>query len=160
MGKNLILGIAMPGNLVVGPGAFVNSRHNYTVAAITQVNACFISFDVFKQLIRSNSAFAESLLIDSNANALMSHSKIVNLTQKKMMGRVAETLLYLADEIFGSDDYEMILSRQELGDMTCMAKESVVRILRDLEDSGVIISDVSRIKIVDKEKLRRISERG
>jgi hypothetical protein len=41
-----------------------------------------------------------------------------------------------------------------------MAKESVVRILRDLEDSGVIISDVSRIKIVDKEKLRRISERG
>jgi CRP/FNR family transcriptional regulator len=160
LGKNLIIGIALPGQLIVGPGAYVNSRHTYTVAAITQVNACFISFDVFKHLVRTNGAFAESLQEDTCEKALRSYYKMVNLTQKKMRGRVAETLIYFSDDIFKSDEYEMILSRQELGEMTGMAKESVVRILRDLEDSGVISSDASRIKILDKDQLRKISEKG
>ena len=160
LGKNLILGIALPGQLIVGPGAYVNSRHTYTVAAITHVNACFISFEVFKQLLKSNGAFAQSLLEDTSQKALRSYSKMVNLTQKKMRGRVAEALIYFSDEIFKTDEYEMILSRQELGEMANMAKESVVRILRDLEDSGVISSDASKIKILDKDKLRKMSEKG
>ena len=160
LGKNLIIGVALPGQLIVGPGAYVNSRHTYTVAAITHVNACFISFDVFKHLVRSNGAFAESLQEDTCEKALKSYSKMVNLTQKKMRGRVADALIYFSDDIFKTDEYEMILSRQELGEMANMAKESVVRILRDLEDSGVISSDASRIKILDKDQLRRISEKG
>ena len=85
---------------------------------------------------------------------------MVNLSQKKMHGRLAETLLYFSDVVFKNDEYEMILSRQELGEMTNMAKECVVRILKELEDSGVIYSDSSRIKILDREKLIQISEKG
>jgi CRP/FNR family transcriptional regulator len=85
---------------------------------------------------------------------------MVNLTQKKMPGRLADTLLYFADEVYNSDEYDMILSRQELGEMTNMAKESVVRILKEMEESGVIYSDSSKIKILDKDKLRQISEKG
>ena len=44
--------------------------------------------------------------------------------------------------------------------MTSMAKECVVRILKELEDSGVIYSDSSRIKILDREKLIQIAEKG
>jgi len=54
----------------------------------------------------------------------------------------------------------MILSRQELGDMANMAKECVVRILKDLEDSGVIYSDSARIKIINRKKLIQISGKG
>jgi len=54
----------------------------------------------------------------------------------------------------------MILSRQELGELATMAKECVVRILREFEVSGVINSDSSRIKILNREKLILISERG
>jgi CRP/FNR family transcriptional regulator len=85
---------------------------------------------------------------------------MVSLTQKKMQGRVAEVLLYFSDEIFRSDEFEMILSRQELGEMTNMVKESVVRILKELEVSGVISTSSSVIKILDKEKLKEISEKG
>lgn len=158
--KNFILSIALPGRLIMGPGAYVNSRHNYSVAAITTVHACFISFDIFKQLVRVNGAFAESLLEDISAKSLKSHIRMVNLAQKRMSGRLAEVLLYFSDEVFNSDDYDMILSRQELGEMTSMAKECVVRILKELEDSGVIYSDSSKIKILDREKLIQISEKG
>ena len=159
-GKNFIMSISLPGMLILGPGAFVNSRHTYSVAAITSVHACFINFEIFRQLVKSNGAFAESLIEDISEKSLKSHIRMVNLAQKRMSGRVAEILLYFSDEVFKSDEYEMILSRQELGDMTTMAKECVVRILKELEDSGVIYSDSSKIKILDRQKLIQISEKG
>jgi CRP-like cAMP-binding protein len=159
-GKNFIIGIAKPGRLIMGPGAYVNSRHTYSVSAITSVQACFISFDIFKQLVKTNGNFAESMLEDISYKALKSHERMVNLAQKRMSGRLAEILLYFADEVFLKDDYEMILSRQELGEMTSMAKECVVRILKELEESGVIYSDSSQIKILNKPKLIQISEKG
>jgi len=159
-GKNFILSIALPGRLILGPGAFVDSRHTYSVAAITSVQACFINFEVFKQLVRSNGAFAESLIEDISAKSQLTLSRMVNLSQKKMHGRLADALIYFSDVVFKSDEYEMILSRQELGEMTNMAKECVVRILKELEDSGVIYSDSSSIRILSREKLIQISEKG
>ena len=159
-GKNFIMSIALPGRLILGPGAYVDSRHSYTVAAITTVQACFINFEIFKQLVRVNGAFAEGLLEDISAKSLGSLTRMVNLSQKKMHGRLAEALLYFSDVVFKNDEYEMILSRQELGEMTNMAKECVVRILKDLEDSEVVYSDSSKIKILDREKLIQISAKG
>ena len=159
-GKNFILSIALPGRLILGPGAYVDSRHTYTVAAITAVQACFINFEIFRHLVRVNGAFAEGLLEDISAKSLGSLTRMVNLSQKKMHGRLADALLYFSDIVFKNDEYEMILSRQELGEMTNMAKECVVRILKELEDSGVIYSDSSKIKILDRDKLVQISVKG
>jgi CRP/FNR family transcriptional regulator, polysaccharide utilization system transcription regulator len=159
-GKNFIMSIALPGRLIMGPGAYVDSRHTYTVAAITVVQACFISFDIFRQLVLKNGAFAVGLIEDISAKSIVSLNRMVNLSQKKMPGRLADALLYFADQVFHNDEYEMILSRQELGEMTNMAKECVVRILKELEDSGVIYSDSSKIKILNREKLNQISLKG
>jgi len=124
------------------------------------VHACFISFDIFKQLVRVNGEFAESLIEDISVKSLKTQIRMVNLAQKRMSGRLAEVLLYFSNDVFNNDEYDMILSRQELGEMTSMAKECVVRILKELEDSGVIYSDSSKIKILDKERLIQISEKG
>lgn len=159
-GKNFIMSIAQPGRLILGPGAYVDSRHTYSVSAITPVQACFIDFKIFKNLVKTNGAFAEGLLEDISKKSLITLTQIVNLSQKKMPGRLADALLYFSNIVFKKDEYEMILSRQELGEMTNMAKECVVRILKDLEDSGVIYSNSSRIKIIDKERLVTISEKG
>jgi CRP-like cAMP-binding protein len=159
-GKNFIIGIALPGMLVMGPGAYVNSRHTYSVSAITTVHACFISFDIIKQLIRENGEFAEGMIEDISSKSIQTHSRMVNLSQKRMSGRVADALLYFSEEVFSSDEYEMVFSRQELGEMTSMAKECVVRILKEFEDSGVVYSDSSKVKILNKEKLIQISEKG
>jgi CRP/FNR family transcriptional regulator len=159
-GKNFIMGIALPGSLILGPGAYINSRNTYSVSAITTVHACFISAEIFKELVRVNGAFAEGLIEDISAKAQRSLMRMVNLAQKRMSGRLAEVLLYFSDEIFHKDEYEMVLSRQELGEMTSMAKECAVRILKELEDSGVIYSDSSTVRILDRERLIQISERG
>lgn len=158
--KNMILNIDKPGELILGQGAFTEMRNNFSVAAITSAKACFVSFDVFRHLIRSNGSFAESLLEEMSMKSQLIQNRMISLAHKKMPGRIAEALLYLSDTIFGSDSFEMILTRQELGDMTNMAKECVVRILKEMEESGLITSGSSGIRILDRDKLRMILEKG
>jgi CRP/FNR family transcriptional regulator len=158
--RNFILGIGMPSQLIIGPGVHFHARHTYSVSALTVVQACFISFEIINMLIRQNVEFAYGMIEDLSFKSYAVHNKLVSLTQKKMPGRLAEVILFFADEVYKSDVFDIILSRQELGEMSNMAKESVVRILKELENSGVIKSDCSKIRILDREKLKSISERG
>jgi CRP/FNR family transcriptional regulator len=159
-GKNLILNLAEQSSILAGPGVHVNSRYPYSVAAITQVQACFISFDIIRKVITGNPDFAVGFIEELSDKAYKMHQKVVNLTQKKMHGRLAEALLYFSETLFHSDDFEMVLSRQELGEMTNMAKESVVRILGELEDEKIIHATPRAVRILDHDKLRVISEKG
>jgi CRP-like cAMP-binding protein len=159
-GKNIILSIAKPGVMISGPGTYGDMRHHFTLTALTDVKACFIDMQVIKQLVHLNNTFAEGMLIDISKKSLFMYYKLIGLTQKKMPGRLADALLYLSNQIFESDEFDVILSRQELGEFTNMAKESVIRILKDLEDDGLISSNCSRIKILNKSKLQMISENG
>jgi CRP/FNR family transcriptional regulator len=159
-GRNLILNLAEHSSLLAGPGAHINARYTYSVAAITQIQACFINFNTIRQVIAVNPGFAAGLIEDLSDKSFKLHQKILNLTQKKMHGRLAEALLYFADSIFRSDEYEMVLSRQELGEMTNMAKESVVRIIGEFESENIIHATPRSVKILDREKLLVISEKG
>jgi len=159
-GKSLLLSIALPGVLIAGPGTYVDSRHHYNLTAITDVKACFIDMSIFKQLVHSNSKFAEGWLIDISHKSLLMHYRMISLTQKKMPGRLAEALLFFSNELYRADEFELVLTRQEIGDFTNMAKESVIRILKEFEDDGVVQANCPKIKILNKEKLQMISING
>jgi len=159
-GKRILLGIAKPGELIAGPGTYVDSRHHYSVSALTDTKACFINMNVLKDLVHQNSQFAEGWLVDISKKSLRTFYKMLSISQKKMHGRLAEGLLYLSNSVFKSDDFEFFLSRQDLGDLTGMAKENVVRILREFAEEKIIDMTCPKLKILNKEKLQRISETG
>lgn len=158
--KNLIISIARPGVILVGPGIYTDLRHSFSVSSINEAKACFISVEIIKDLFRKNAAFAEGIITEMNRMSHFYLDRLLSMTQKKMPGRVAEVLLYLADEVFHSDEFNPLLTRQELADMAGMAKESIVRILRDFSDEGIICSECPDIKILQKEKLIMISDNG
>ena len=158
--NNNILDIVLPSSLIISPGLQIDERYAFSVAALTSVQTCFISFKIINQLIRDNPAFATGMIEDLSMKSLVAHKKLVSLTQKKMAGRIAEALLFFSDEVYHSDTFDVILTRQELGELTNMAKESVVRILKELDSQGVIKSDSSRIQILDMSRLHLISEKG
>ncbi len=159
-GRNFILRIAKPGELILGPGAFVNSRHSFTVSALTQSNACFINFDALNHLVKTNPDFGVSMIEDLSQKAMLMHQRIITLAHKRMSGRLADTLLYFANEIFLADEFDMLLSRQELGEFANMAKECAVRIIKEFEAEGMIRSEGSSIAILDRNKLQMLSDKG
>jgi CRP/FNR family transcriptional regulator len=158
--KKIMLGIALPSEMLVGPGIYTDPGNTYSVSALTDVHACFISLDILNRLVGENAAFAAGMVSDLSEKTLSVHKKLISMIRKKMPGRLAEALLFFANEVYRSDSFEMILTRQELGEMTNMTKESVVRILHDFCLSGIIRSESGRIVIIDRPKLKKISEQG
>ena len=90
---------------------------------------------------------------------LSSYDRLVSLTQKNTPGRMAEALLYLANDIFESNSFHPSITKTDLAELTGMAKDSAVKILRDFKDDKLIkIND--RIEILNQSALMKISEFG
>jgi len=159
-GKNIILNIIKPNRLISGPGSYVDNRNYYSLTALTDVVACFIDLSVLKELILENSKFAEGYIKFVSQKSINIFNKLVSSTQKKMHGRLAEGLLFLANDIFESDKFQNILSRQELGELTNMTKESVVRVLKEFNDENIIKLENESIEIIDRAKLHKIMTSG
>jgi CRP/FNR family transcriptional regulator len=87
-------------------------------------------------------------------------TSLINLSNKYMPGRVADTLLYLKNNIFETNPYTFILSKQELADMSGMTKESFIRSLKEFEDSGLIRQTRNTIEILKENELTEISRNG
>jgi len=77
-----------------------------------------------------------------------------------MPGRMANTLTYLHEEVFQALRFSMFLSKQDLADLSGMAKDSAVKILRDFQNAGIIRLSESEVEILDPEALNRISRTG
>lgn len=159
-GKELILNIVKPTQFISGPGLYVNNLYPFSCRALTETQACFVDGNIFKQLIRQNVTFAEGFIQEFSRKSLGTMHSFVNLTQKKMPGRIADGLIYLAESIHHSNKFEMVLSKKELGDLTAMTKESAQRILKDFQEEGIISFNGNHFEIKKMEKLRQISAIG
>ena len=159
-GKNLIVKIIGKGDFISGGGLFNGNVQHFTISALTPVTCCLIDASKLSNLFAENNSFAIELLRNHTKQNNYLLAKMVSLTQKYMPGRVAETLLYLKDDIYKNSKFTIDLSRQELADMSNMTKESLVRILQQFKESNIIRTQGSNIEILDEGSLINISRNG
>lgn len=159
-GKRIILNFVQPGRMIMGPGLYVDGRHNYSVSALTDIQVCFVDANIVKEMVRVNSNFAEGYIKDIAQRSLTCHERLLNLSQKKMHGRLAEGILFMADTMFRKDKFDCIMTRQEIGEFTNMTKESVVRILNKFHSEEILKVNNTMIEILDKKRLQQIMITG
>ena len=158
--RNAILRIVRPTNFIGGPGIYLDQMHHYTVMALMESSVCFIELNVFKEVIRRNNRFAEEFMKDFSRNTLNVYNRLIYLTQKQMPGRMADSLLYLFEDIFYADHFPMLLNKQDLADLSAMSRDSAVKILRSFEHDGIIEFNEKELRLLDRDSLRRISRIG
>jgi len=159
-GKSIIVRLVGKQDFITGGDLFNGNVQQFTISAVTEVNCCLISSSKLTQLFIDNTRFAVELLRNhtkQNTNLL---NKLVVLTQKYMPGRVADTLLYLKNNVFYVNPFSVPLSRQDLADMSNMTKESLVRILQQFKVAGLIRIDGNSIEILNEPGLQEISKNG
>ena len=159
-GKNLIVRIIGRGDFISGGGLFNGNVQHFTISAITPVTCCLIDASKLTNLFAENNNFAVALMRNHTNQNNYLLSKMVSLTQKYMPGRVAETLLYLKNDIYKKTKFTIDLSRQELAEMSNMTKESLVRILQQFKESNLIKTQGSDLEILDEASLNHISKNG
>ncbi len=89
--------------------------------------------------------------------------RTVNLTQKHIRGRLAESLLFLR-ESYGFEEDEstlsIYLSREDLANLSNMTTANAIRTLSAFAQEKLIAIDGKKIKLLDIGKLEKISRIG
>jgi CRP/FNR family transcriptional regulator, polysaccharide utilization system transcription regulator len=158
--RNTILRIVKPTNFIGGPGIYLDQVHHFSVSALQDTRVCLIEMQVFKSLLDRNKKFSEEFMVDFSRNTLAIYQRLINQTQKEVPGRMADTILYLLENIYNSSKFELHLTKQDLADISGMSKDSCVKILREFQREGIILQDRHELEITDLEKLKRISRLG
>lgn len=158
--KNLLLEIISPWKLFGGPGLFTDYRYHYSVSALMDTSACFIATENMRKVMRTNPDFSEALLKHCSLNGVSNFERLISLTQKQMHGRLADVLLYLSEKIYFSKHFSLNITRQEIGEMSNMTKESATRILKEFEQAGIIKLETKDVTLLDIEKLKQLSLHG
>ena len=103
--------------------------------------------------------FIKQLSIDLG----LSDERTVNLTQKHIRGRLAESLLFLK-ETYGLEEdgatISIFLSREDLANLSNMTTSNAIRTLSIFASEKLIAIDGRKIKIINEEELKKISRIG
>ncbi len=158
--REQILKIAKGPTYLGIPTTFGDKINHYSATALTETSVCFIDIQTFRGFLATNSDFSYEIIVDLCKNELNHFHRCVNQLQKQSPGRVAEALLFFADEIFGNNSFVLPLTRHELGDLTGNSRENVSRILADFNGEGLISINGKEIVIANRDMLEKISKSG
>lgn len=122
-----------------------------------------IERDYFIRLLRENNNFCYRILTLMAGDLGLSELQTVNLTQKHIRGRLAESLLSLKEN-YGLDEdgvtIAMYMSREDLANMSNMTTSNAIRTLSQFASEGLVSIDGRKIKILDEAELKKISRLG
>ncbi|MEN8226158.1 MAG: Crp/Fnr family transcriptional regulator [Bacteroidota bacterium] len=158
--KGQIIMIAKPFDFVSLLSVFSDTSYNYSVTALEDSVTCNIKLDDIKKMIHTNGDFAMSIMKKMSSVSDMIILESLTLRRKHIHGRVAYILLFFADQIYETDYFELPLSRKEIAEFIGKTTENVIRTLSEFRKDGLIKIFGKSIEIVDKEKLRKVSELG
>ncbi len=142
---------------------FAEENYVTAAAAFEPCTMCLIPMTVITGLIRENAELAMYFIRQLSKDLGISDERTVNLTQKHIRGRLAESLLFLK-ETYGVEEDQctlsIYLSREDLANLSNMTTSNAIRTLSNFASEKLIIIDGRKIKLIDEDKLRKISKIG
>lgn len=142
---------------------FANEPYVSSAAAIEPTVLGIIPMKIVEELIRQNNDLAMFFIHELSKNLGGADTKIINLTQKHIRGRLAESLLMLKENYGYEDDDQTLkiyMSREDLANLSNMTTSNAIRTLTSFVSEKIIIVDGRRIRIINEPQLHKISKFG
>ena len=158
-GKDQIVKLVKPGELLGQRSMISDEPANLSAVALEDMEVCFIPKSEVMQFFNQNNQFSMNVMRTICDDLKGADDHMVNMAQKNVKQRLAETLIYL-EETFGKNEdgtLRIQLSREELAGMIGTATESCIRLLSELNKSDYIELIGKKIKLLDKNKLKRLT---
>lgn len=142
---------------------FAQEPYVSSAAAFEPSTLGALPLDLVRQMIDKNRDIAWFFIRELSHNLGGSDTRIVNLTQKHIRGRLAEALMVLRDNYGYEDDestLKIYMSREDLANLSNMTTANAIRTLSTFVDERLITVDGRRIRIMNEPQLRKISKFG
>ena len=143
--KEIIIAYLNPGEFFGEMGLFSSSnaepQRSAGVRAKTACEIAEISYEKFRELSRSDAALLHTLGNQMADRLRNTTRKVGDLAFLDVTGRIARTLLELCkqpDAMTLPDGMQIKITRQEIGRIVGCSREMVGRVLKSLEEQGLV----------------------
>lgn len=142
---------------------FANEPYVSSAAAFEPSMLGALPLSLVHKMIDNNINLAWFFIRELSRNLGGSDTRIVNLTQKHIRGRLAEALIVLRDNYGYEDDgitLKIYMAREDLANLSNMTTSNAIRTLSTFVNEKLIAVDGRRIKLLNEAQLRKISKFG
>ncbi len=142
---------------------FAQEPYVSSAAAFEPSTLGAIPMTLVRSMIDKNKELAWFFIRELSRNLGGSDTRIVNLTQKHIRGRLAEALMVLRENYGYEEDestLKIYMSREDLANLSNMTTANAIRTLSTFVDEKLITVDGRRIRIINESQLRKISKFG
>ena len=147
-----------------GYRAYFSGADYITAAAAFEPSViCLIPMTTITQLVMQNNALAMFFIKQLSIDLGVADERTVSLTQKHIRGRLAESLIFLKESYGVEEDgstLSIYLSREDLANLSNMTTSNAIRTLSQFASERLIAIDGRKIKLIDEDKLKKISKIG
>ena len=162
-GRNQIVRVVSPVEYFGYRAAFSEENYVTGAAAFEASTIAIIPMRLIFSIAERNAHLC-NFFIRKLAKALgKSDERTVNLTQKHIRGRLAESILF-PKENYGLEadgcTLSIYLSREDMANLSNMTTSNAIRTLSLFAQEKMIAIDGRKIKIINEEALRKTSEMG
>ncbi|KGL61706.1 Crp/Fnr family transcriptional regulator [Polaribacter sp. Hel1_85] len=159
-GRNQIISLVTKGDLLGERSLISDEASNLKAIALNDMEVCFIPKEEILKDLEKNPNFSMSVLKDMAQTIKQADNVIVDMAQKTVKQRLAETLLNLHSR-FGVNKEKAIninLSREDIANIIGTATESAIRLLSDLKKKNIIEFKGKDISILNSSELDKIAQ--
>ena len=151
-GKEQIIKILQPGELLGMETFYDGKRYGNTAMAMDDCEICFIEKRTFFDIIGRHPTIAKKIIIALSKELDNAYSKIGTMGLLNAKEKMAHLLYTLAKD-YGSNENGRIklnlsLSRLEIAELLGITQETAIRLLKSFKDDGII--EIKRKEIIIK----------
>jgi len=161
-GRTQIIRVIRPVQYFAYRAYFAQEEYQTDAKAFESSTVGMVPLSLVDRIFKENFALCQYFIKQLSVDLGIADERTVNLTQKHIRGRLADALVFLTDS-YGLEDDKTIniyLSRDDLANLSNMTTSNAIRTLSTFVAERVIVIDGRKIKILDEEKLRKISLLG
>ena len=162
-GRSQIIRMIKPVQYFGYRASFAQEEYLTSASTVETSTVCMIPMTVVNELLSGNANLAMFFIRQLSVDLGIADERIVNLTQKHIRGRLAESLIFLKDSYGLEEDgatLSIYLAREDLANLSNMTTSNAIRTLSTFVSEHIIALDGRKIKLIDEARLRKISKLG
>ncbi|MCU4163569.1 Crp/Fnr family transcriptional regulator [Carboxylicivirga caseinilyticus] len=158
--KSFNLRIIQPGEFVGLSSVFSKNTFNYSSVAISDCHVLLVEKQAINEIIGKNGIFGHGLISRYTEQNISLFDTLRSVLYKQMMGRMAESLLYIDGFKKHYPEIFTLMTRKHIADFAGITTESAVKILKTLEKEEILKLDGKDVLLLNKGYLKDLSLRG
>ena len=155
-GAAAIHGIFNSGAVLGAAETLLGSRHETTAETLVPSVVSYVKRDTLISLIRSDPEIGQRLTLQLSTQLAAAHRQIGNRGVNR--GALERVSRFLLDFCEGRPSVSITLTREEIGEMVGLSRETVTRSLRELANRNVIRVSGHLISVLDQPALAQFGD--